>query len=208
VIVKRDTIPALLTILTLLSCQRSYQTISLEAEYKKGIPFEKMILLKENESLVATVETGLGSFQIELHPKEAPKAVANFIGLAVQGYYKNQIFHRVIRDFMIQTGDSAGTGEGGKSIYGKEFDDEFSYSMKHDGPGVVSMANKGPDTNLSQFFVTTAATPWLDRKHTVFGKVIDGMETVYKIGKVKTDQFGKPLQNVELRGITVEKRIY
>ena len=205
---KKSIIPIFLIVLTFAACRKQFQSVPLDAGYKKGIPLDKLIELKGKESLVATVETSLGAFQIELYPREAPKAVTNFIGLALQGYYNGLIFHRVIKDFMIQTGDSTGTGMGGRSIYGKEFEDEFSYSLRHDSPGVVSMVNKGPATNLSQFFVTTAATPWLDGKHTIFGKVIDGMETIYGIGRVKTDESGKPLDKVVLQKVAVEKRIY
>ena len=117
----------------------------------------------------ATIETTKGTIVIELFGQEAPKTVANFIKLAGQGFYNGVIFHRVIPGFMIQTGDPEGTGRGGP---GYTFADEFSPKLKHDKPGILSMANAGPNTNGSQFFITVAATPWLNGKHAIFGRVI------------------------------------
>jgi peptidyl-prolyl cis-trans isomerase-like 1 len=108
---------------------------------------------------------------------------------------------------MIQGGDPTGTGRGGESIYGEKFDDEIVSSLKHEGPGILSMANAGPNTNGSQFFITLIATPWLDGKHTVFGKVISGMDIVEEIGKVETSKPGdKPLKDVVMESVTIEKR--
>ena len=191
-----------------VACQRSFQKVLLNEEYAKGVSLDKLVELKDNEKLVANIETSMGAIKIELFLKEAPNTVKNFIGLALQGYYNNLIFHRSIKDFMIQTGDSTGTGEGGRSIYGGEFADEFSYSLRFDEAGKVAMANRGPDTNRSQFFITTAAAPWLDRKHTIFGKVIDGMDVVYQINRIKTDQMDKPVQKIIMLKVTIEKRIY
>ncbi len=195
-------------ILSAVACERSYQRVSLNEEYAKGIALDKLVEVENNEKLVADIETDMGMIVIELFSKEAPNTVKNFVGLALQGYYNSLTFHRVIKDFMIQTGDSTGTGEGGKSIYGGEFADEFSYSLRFDDAGVVAMANRGPGTNRSQFFITTAATPWLNRKHTVFGKVIDGMGVVYKINRVKTDRADKPVEKIVMQKINIEKRIY
>ena len=191
-----------------VACQRSFQKVLLDEEYAKGVSLDKLVELKDNEKLVANIETSMGAIKIELFLKEAPNTVKNFIGLALQGYYNNLIFHRSIKDFMIQTGDSTGTGEGGRSIYGGEFADEFSYSLRFDEAGKVAMANRGPGTNRSQFFITTAAAPWLDRKHTIFGKVIDGMDVVYQINRIKTDQMDKPVQKIIMLKVTIEKRIY
>jgi len=124
---------------------------------------------------VATVVTNRGTIRLKLHADKAPRTVGNFEKLAAKGFYNGLKFHRVIADFMIQTGCPLGTGTGGP---GYSFKDEFHKDLKHDGPGVLSMANAGPDTNGSQFFITHVATPWLDGKHTVFGRVIEGQDVV------------------------------
>ena len=127
---------------------------------------------------VATFETSRGMIRVQLHDDKAPKTVANFEKLAGSGFYNGLKFHRVIPDFMIQGGCPQGTGTGGP---GYKFADEFHKDLKHDGPGVLSMANAGPNTNGSQFFITHVATPWLDGKHSVFGQVIEGMDVVNTI---------------------------
>jgi peptidyl-prolyl cis-trans isomerase B (cyclophilin B) len=124
---------------------------------------------------VATIATKRGTIRIQLYDDKAPKTVANFVKLAGQGFYNGLKFHRVIPNFMIQGGCPQGTGTGGP---GYKFADEFHPELKHDGPGVLSMANSGPNTNGSQFFITHVATPWLDGKHSVFGKVIEGQSVV------------------------------
>jgi peptidyl-prolyl cis-trans isomerase B (cyclophilin B) len=125
-----------------------------------------------------TIATDLGDIVVELYADKAPVTVNNFVFLARDGYYDGVTFHRVIRDFMAQTGDPTGTGAGGP---GYKFADEFGPGLTHDGPGVLSMANAGPNTNGSQFFITHRATPHLDGKHAVFGRVIEGMDVVYAI---------------------------
>jgi cyclophilin family peptidyl-prolyl cis-trans isomerase len=130
------------------------------------------------KTYTATLHTDLGDIAIKLHADKTPKTVNNFVFLAKQGYYNNTFFHRVIANFMVQGGDPTGTGRGGP---GYDFGDEFHYSLKHDKPGVLSMANAGPNTNGSQFFITHVATPWLDNKHSVFGHVIQGMNVVNAI---------------------------
>src|SRR5687768_6246033 len=127
---------------------------------------------------VATIETKKGNIRIQLHDDKTPKTVANFEKLVAKGYYDGLKFHRVIADFMIQTGCPQGTGTGGP---GYKFADEFHKDLKHDGPGILSMANAGPNTNGSQFFITHVATPHLDGKHSVFGKVLDGQDVVNAI---------------------------
>eukprot|EP00871_Galdieria_phlegrea_P003199 jgi/Galph1/3880/GphlegSOOS_G2554.1 len=149
------------------------------------------------------LHTNLGDIHIKLFPAECPKTAENFIIHCKNGYYNGCIFHRVIKDFMIQTGDPEGDGTGGESIWGGEFEDEFHPALKHDRPGTVSMANAGPNTNGSQFFITTIATPWLDNKHTVFGRVIRGMDIVTKIENLKTNSSDKPLEKVVIRKTTV-----
>jgi cyclophilin family peptidyl-prolyl cis-trans isomerase len=159
------------------------------------------------EMTVAVIKTNMGTIEIELFAKETPKTVENFVGLANKGYYNGVIFHRVIDNFMIQGGDPTGTGRGGDSFFGGKFADEIVPSLKHDQPGILSMANAGPNTNGSQFFITLVATPWLDGKHTVFGKVIAGMDVVSAIGKVATSKPGdKPLKDVVMETVTIEKR--
>ena len=124
---------------------------------------------------VATIETSKGTIRIQLHDDKTPKTVANFEKLAGDGFYNGLTFHRVIADFMVQGGCPQGTGTGGP---GYSFEDEFHPDLRHDGPGILSMANSGPNTNGSQFFITHVATPWLDGKHSVFGKVIEGQDVV------------------------------
>jgi cyclophilin family peptidyl-prolyl cis-trans isomerase len=166
---------------------------------------------KENTKMtdsitVAVIKTNMGTIELELFSKETPKTVENFVGLANKGYYDGVIFHRVIDNFMIQGGDPTGTGRGGESYWGGKFKDEFVPSLKHSEPGILSMANAGPNTNGSQFFITLVATPWLDGKHTVFGKVINGMEVVQAIGKVPKNQMDRPLKDVVMESVTIEKR--
>ena len=123
----------------------------------------------------AILRTTLGDIHIQLFGAQVPKTMENFVGHCRSGYYDNVIFHRVISGFMLQTGDPLGDGTGGESIWGGEFEDEIVHSLRHDRPFTVSMANAGPGTNGSQFFITTVPTPWLDGKHTVFGRVVKGM---------------------------------
>ncbi len=123
----------------------------------------------------ATIQTNKGTIKLDLYDDKAPKTVENFETLAKKGFYDGLKFHRVIPDFMIQTGCPQGTGTGGP---GYKFKDEFHKDLKHDGPGVLSMANAGPNTNGSQFFITHVATPWLDGKHSVFGRVTEGQDVV------------------------------
>lgn len=162
---------------------------------------------ESKEMTVAVVKTNMGKIEIELFADKTPKTVENFVGLANKGYYKGVIFHRVIKDFMIQGGDPTGTGRGGESIWGKPFEDEIVPSIVFDKPGYLAMANAGPNTNGSQFFITVAATTWLNGKHTIFGKVINGMDVVYAISKVQTSKPGdKPLKDVVIESVKIEKR--
>lgn len=147
----------------------------------------------------AIVDTNYGVFKIELENK-APQTVANFIKLANEGFYNGTIFHRVIAGFMIQGGDPKGDGSGGP---GYTIKDEFNQALTHDKEGIVSMANAGPNTGGSQFFITLDKTSWLDGKHSVFGKVIEGMAVVKKIGAVKTDAKDKPLEPVIIKEIKI-----
>jgi peptidyl-prolyl cis-trans isomerase B (cyclophilin B) len=139
-------------------------------------PFEMQI--DATKKYTATIETNRGAIVADLFAAQAPRTVNNFVSLARDGYYDGVTFHRVISDFMIQGGDPSGTGRGGP---GYTFKDEFDPKLKHDKPGVLSMANAGPNTNGSQFFITHVATPWLDGKHSVFGQVVKGQDVVNKI---------------------------
>lgn len=139
------------------------------------------------------LETTQGNIEIKLMPQVAPKACENLTKLVEQGYYNNIIFHRVIKQFMVQGGDPTGTGTGGKSIWGHPFEDEVSVSVEFDKPGILAMANSGPNTNGSQFFITTVPTPWLNMHHTIFGEVVSGYDVVQKIEKTQVDSSDKPL---------------
>lgn len=183
-----------------------------------------------NNEKVATLKTTMGDLKIKLFPEVAPKAVENFVKLAESGYYNGIIFHRVIPDFMIQGGDPTGTGMGGESVWGSAFEDEFSdkaYNLK----GALSMANAGPGTNGSQFFIVSASqtpanmlgqleaagypaeiveaykenggTPWLDNRHTVFGHVIEGMDVVDAIQSVKRGPQDKPVNDIVIESIEI-----
>lgn len=153
------------------------------------------------------LDTTTGTIGIELYWDHCPKTCQNFYDLVItlsfmiqakRGYYNGTIFHRVIPDFMIQGGDPTGSGRGGTSIYGKTFDDEIHPGLKHTGAGIVSMANSGPNTNGSQFFITLAPTPWLDGKHTIFGRVYTGMSIVKRIGTVQTDPSDRPKSDIAI----------
>jgi len=137
----------------------------------------------------AKFKTSKGDILIELYADKVPNTVNNFVFLARDGFYDNTTFHRVIKDFMVQGGDPEGSGRGGP---GYKFKDEFDSSLKHTGPGILSMANAGPHTNGSQFFITHTATPHLDGKHAVFGKVIEGMNVVNSIPERDPGRAGKP----------------
>ena len=192
--------------------------------------FPQLNEVNEKNPLV-TVHTNQGDFTLELFPEVAPKTVENFITHAKNGYYDGVIFHGVIEDFMIQGGDPTGTGMGGESIYGRTFEDEFSREA-FNLYGTLSMANAGPNTNGSQFFIVTAkqvpaqmlkqlkdggwpeeiveeyakvgGTPWLDHRHTVFGRVIDGMDVVLKIEGVKRNAQDRPLEDVVIESMDVK----
>lgn len=192
--------------------------------------FPQLNEVNENNPLV-TVHTNLGDFTLELFPEVAPKTVENFVTHAKNGYYNGVIFHRVIEDFMIQGGDPTGTGMGGESIYGRTFEDEFSREV-FNLYGTLSMANAGPNTNGSQFFIVTAkqvpaqmlkqlkdggwpeeiveeyakvgGTPWLDHRHTVFGRVVEGMDVVLKIEGVERNAQDRPLEDVVIESMDVK----
>jgi len=149
----------------------------------------------------ARFETSLGDFTVELFDDKAPATAKNFADLAQKGFYDGLIFHRVIDGFMIQGGCPEGTGTGGP---GYKIKDEFHRDLRHEGKGILSMANAGPNSGGSQFFITLAATLWLDNKHAIFGRVTDGLDVVEKIGKVKTGRNDRPVDEVKMEKVTVE----
>jgi peptidylprolyl isomerase len=151
----------------------------------------------KNQSVVV-FETNLGNIELTLKPDIAPKTCENFVGLVQKHYYDGIIFHRIIKNFMIQGGDPTGTGSGGESIWNKPFADECVTSVKFDKPGLLAMANRGPATNGSQFFITTAATPWLNMRHTIFGEVTTGYDIVKKMEAVKTGPADRPVEPVKI----------
>ena len=190
--------------------------------------------LDKVEEPKATIKTNHGDIKIQLFPEQAPMTVENFVRLAQKGYYDKTIFHRVISDFMIQGGDPKGNGTGGTSIWNHLFEDEFSREL-FNLRGALSMSNSGPNTNGSQFFIVQnknmpkryikqmepagypkeiihaykqGGTPWLDGRHTVFGQVIDGMEVVDEIAKVKKDKMDKPLEDVVINTIDIDGSIF
>lgn len=173
---------------------------------------------KKGKDMIAVFETNKGTFKVKLFNDKAPKTVENFVGLAEgtkewtdpktgekvkKPFYNGLTFHRVIKDFMIQGGCPLGTGTGGP---GFRFEDEFpAGAPKHDKPGILSMANAGPNTNGSQFFVTTVPTPWLDGRHTVFGEVVEGMDVVKSIENTKTGAMDRPAEAVIIKTVTIQK---
>jgi len=174
------------------------------------MPIKKDDYKEQVDRPVAVFETNLGTFEAELYGKECPETVWNFINLA-EGrqetardgrFFDGLTFHRVIEGFVIQGGCPTGNGTGDP---GYRFIDEFDASLKHDAPGILSMANAGPNTNGSQFFVTLAPTPHLDNRHTVFGKVIQGLDVVEKIGAANTGPMDRPLEAVVINSVTVKR---
>ena len=151
------------------------------------------------------LETNQGKIVVKLFPETAPKTVENFLGLVKKGYYNGIIFHRVIKSFMVQGGDPTGTGMGGESLWGKPFEDEFTPTLKFDRKGILAMANAGPNTNGSQFFITTVPTPWLNMKHTIFGEVVSGYEIVEKIENCQVGASDKPVTEQKIIKAYVEE---
>ena len=166
-----------------------------------------LVLLLEASNPIATLETTKGNIKIELRADLAPKTVENFVTHSKNGYYNGLTFHRVIKDFMIQGGDPTGTGAGGDSIWGKPFEDEFAPNAVFDKAGILAMANRGPNTNGSQFFITTVVTYHLNGRHTIFGYVKEGFDIVKKIQNVPTTsryEGNKPLEDVKIISIKIE----
>ncbi|KAK6511961.1 heme binding [Arthrobotrys musiformis] len=156
-------------------------------------------MASDTDAEYALLDTNMGRIVVELYTDHAPRTCANFSTLVSKGYYNQVIFHRIIKDFMIQGGDPTGSGRGGESIYGDQPLDDPHPLLKHSGAGIISMANSGPKTEGSQFFITLAPTPWLDGKHIIFGRIKSGMSIVRKIGMVETDGSDKPTTEVKIR---------
>jgi len=160
----------------------------------------------EEKSSIVVFETNAGKIELKLYPKVAPLAVENFTTHVKNGYYNGLVFHRVIKGFMIQGGDPTGTGSGGESIWKKDFKDEFAPDVVFDKPFLLAMANRGPTTNGSQFFITLAPTGWLNGKHTIFGEVINGKEVVQKIENVSVSRgANKPLFEQVIKKAYIKK---
>ena len=162
---------------------------------------------QENKSVknpIVVFETSIGNFEVTLKPDVAPKTCENFIALVNKHYYDGIIFHRVIKNFMVQGGDPTGTGAGGESIWGKAFADEVKATVKFDKPGLLAMANRGPNTNGSQFFITTALTPWLNMRHTIFGEVTTGYDIVKKMETVPTAPGDRPVEPIKIIKATIK----
>lgn len=155
------------------------------------------------------LDTSMGIITVELYTAHAPKTCQNFHSLAQRGYFNGTIFHRVIPGFMVQGGDPTGTGRGGTSIYGEKFEDEIDPALKHTGAGILSMANSGPNTNGSQFFITLAPTPWLDGKHTIFGRIKTGLRAVQRMGLVQTGEGDRPIDEIKIvrASVTSEEKV-
>lgn len=147
---------------------------------------------------IVVFETNVGNIEVTLMPDVAPKTCENFLGLIQKHYYDGVVFHRIIKNFMIQGGDPTGTGTGGESIWGKPFADECKATVKFDKPGLLAMANRGPNTNGSQFFFTTVATPWLNMRHTIFGQVTLGYDIVKKMEAAQTDARDRPAETIQI----------
>lgn len=161
----------------------------------------KIIMAKKDNSIVI-FKTNMGNFKAQLFNDKAPVTTKNFLDLISKKFYDNIIFHRIIDGFMIQGGDPDGSGMGGP---GYTIADEFGEGLKHDSEGILSMANAGPNTGGSQFFITLAPTPWLDGHHAVFGKIIEGMDVVKKIGHAKTDFQDRPCEEIRMDSVTVQE---
>lgn len=158
-------------------------------------------MTEDKKPTIVVFETTAGNFEVALFCDKAPKTCENFLSLAQKKYYDGTQFHRVIKGFMIQGGDPTATGTGGESIWGKTFADEFAPTLKFDRKGILAMANRGPNTNGSQFFITTAPTAWLNNKHTIFGEVISGYNVVEKIECTKVGAQDKPLEPQKILNI-------
>lgn len=162
---------------------------------------EESVMEENKENAIVVMETNKGNIEIEIFQNKAPKTAENFLSLIEKEYYNGLIFHRVIENFMIQGGCPEGTGRGGP---GYTIDDEFHPELKHNKKGILSMANAGPNTGGSQFFITLVPTPWLDGRHAIFGQIISGMDVVEAIGEVETDDSDRPIDTVIMEKVYIK----
>ncbi len=176
------------------NCKRLAGVFGFAAFFVSSLILGGVAMAEQN----VVLETTQGNIEIKLKPEVAPKACENFTTLVGRGYYNGIIFHRVIKGFMIQGGDPTGTGMGGESAWGGSFADEVTQSATFDKPGILAMANAGPNTNGSQFFITTAKTPWLNMRHTIFGEVVSGYDVVQKIESVQTGPDDRPVKEQKI----------
>lgn len=188
----------------MISCASNQYNVSDSKLVEKNVDDvedEKQVKTQEETDIVKIrIETTLGNIEADLFKAEAPKTVENFVTLSKKGFYDGIVFHRVIPGFMIQTGDPTGTGMGGPDY---TFEDEFSPNLRHDKAGILSMANSGPNTNGSQFFITEGPTPHLDNRHSVFGQVTGGMDVVEKIANADRDGRDKPLEDIKMNKVVI-----
>jgi len=196
-------VATLLMLLTGCNAKDSNTTSSSVVPTKTPTQSDASDAKKESETLVV-IKTNQGDITLKMFPKVAPLAVENFVTHAKNGYYNGLIFHRVIKDFMIQGGDPTGIGTGGESIWKKEFVNEHSANVVFDRPFLLAMANHGPNTNGSQFFITTKATPFLNGDYTIFGEVVSGQESVRKIENTKTASADRPVSEQKMLKVIVK----
>lgn len=204
---------SLLILVSVVSCSEKQESKEVQSKTKQEntVSQEKeynYVTISPDSILVAVIETKLGNIEMQLYADKTPITVTNFVTLAEENFYDSVIFHRVVSGFVIQGGDPTGTGSGGKSIYdGKPYVNEIVPGLGHDSAGVVAMANRGPNTNTSQFYITLSPVPQLDGSYTVFGKVINGMDVVNKIGNAETQPpYDRPVEPVVMEKVTIEKR--
>lgn len=198
-VTKKTLLTALLLFILLASCSTETKEAKTEEfNEQKTQEFKTGPEPVTNMNTKIMIETNLGSIKVQLFDDKVPATAGNFKSLVEKKFYDGTVFHRVIKDFMIQGGDPEGTGMGGP---GYEIKDEFHPSLKHNKKGLLSMANSGPNTGGSQFFITLVPTPWLDGKHAIFGEVIEGMNVVEKIGSTQTDSNDRPLKEVVVKSM-------
>lgn len=204
----KKTLLILLAVVLINACGKKEEEKVVKKENGNKIEeqMKELMNVGNSEMLVAIIKTNMGTMELELYPHETPKTVENFVGLALKKYYDGVVFHRVIDKFMIQGGDPTGTGRGGESFWGGKFQDEIRPNLMFSEPGILAMANAGPNTNGSQFFITLVPTPWLNGRHTIFGHILKGQDVLETIGKVKTGQGDKPLEPIVMESVTILKK--
>ncbi len=195
----------LLFILIVLLIPLAMFIFSKPAHADENAPAATNPVTPPESSPIIVFQTTQGNIEIKLWPNVAPKTCENMIGLINKGYYNGITFHRVIKNFMLQGGDPTGTGRGGESIWGGEFEDEISPNVQFDRKGLLAMANAGPNTNGSQFFITVAETSWLNGRHTIFGEVINGYDIIEKISLTPTDEQDRPLEKQVIKKTYLKK---